>query len=401
MISVKNKQDCTGCYACSSVCPMAAIAMEADSEGFWYPVMDYDRCTRCGMCMTVCPTMEAATEGTLNESVPEAYAAYCVDEELRLRSSSGGLFTLLSETVVGGGGVVFGARFDEDFNVIHDYAENTEHLCRLRGSKYVQSRIGGAFRQAQEFLECGRVVMFTGTPCQISGLKYFLGQEYDSLICQDIICHGVPSPKVWQKYVTYRENCAASATRTIDFRRKDEGWKRFSVSFQFENNAEYVQSFHDDLYMKAFLSNICLRPSCYECHFKSIHRESDITLADFWGIQYLIPAMDDDKGTSLVVLHTQKAIDVFSGLRDKMRTCPVHLSEAIKYNSVMVNSANTNPNRDAFFLSLDDERIDVLVKKHCTDKLGVRLRGKLVSGVGYILKRLGLFHEARSRLLRR
>ena len=374
--------------------------MKADSEGFWYPVVDQSKCTQCGMCIAVCPIVETATRGDLVESTPQAYAAYCLDEQLRLRSSSGGLFTLLAETVINSGGVIFGAKFDEDFNVIHDYVEKVEHLCRLRGSKYVQSRISDTFTQARAFLECDRLVMFTGTPCQISGLKRYLGREYDSLVCQDIICHGVPSPKVWQKYVTYRESCAASGAQRIAFRRKDEGWKRYSVSFRFENDTEYVQNLHNDLYMKAFLKNMCLRPSCHACHFKSIYRESDITLADFWGIQYLAPTMDDDKGTSLVILHTQKGRELLERLNGKVKICPVSVTKAVQHNPPMTDSVKAHPDREAFFLSLDDERLDVLIKRYCTDKLHIRIKRKLASRARYILEKLGLLHKVQSMLPR-
>lgn len=401
MISITNKQNCTGCSACSSVCPVAAIAMEPDSEGFWYPIVDHDKCTRCGKCTSVCPIMGTATRGYVERPVPEAYAACCSDEELRLNSSSGGLFSLLAKMVINSGGVVFGARFDEDFSVIHDYVEETEHLCELRGSKYVQSRIGDTFGQAQELLESGRLVMFTGTPCQIGGLKGYLGREYDHLICQDIICHGVPSPKVWHKYVNYQESCAASAIEKIAFRRKDKGWRQFSMSFLFENNAEYIRSLHDDLYMKAFLADLCLRPSCHACRFKDIHRESDITLADFWGVQHLVPTMDDDKGTSLVVLHTQKGYEWFNKVQHEAKVYPVNLEEAIRYNSAMTSSVKPHPDRATFFLDVDSSGIDILIKKHCRDKLYVRLKKRLAFETRHVLKRLGLLNKANKLLPRR
>lgn len=400
VISVANRENCTGCYACSSICPVTAITMDSDNEGFWYPVVDHAKCMHCGKCAKVCPIKEADTEGFLGDALPEAYAAYSVDPQIRLQSSSGGLFTLLAETVIDDGGIVFGARFDERFDVIHDYVEKIEHLHELRGSKYVQSRIGDSFRQAKEFLECGRPVMFTGTPCEIGGLKSYLGREYDHLICQDIICHGVPSPKAWQEYVRYRKACAASEPRRIAFRRKDEGWRRYSVSFSFENDTEYVKSLHDDLYLKGFLANLYLRPSCYACHFKGVYRESDITLADFWGIEHFVPAMDDDQGTSLVIVHTRKGHDLLSRLGKKAKVCPVNLEEAIRCNGAMRSSAKVHPNRAAFFLGLDYDDFDILITKHCQDKLDVRLKRRLVSAGKRMLARLGLLGEARAVLFR-
>ncbi len=379
---------------------MSCITMEVDSEGFWYPVVDHIRCVQCDLCTEVCPIVGSTTQSELGKSLPEAYAAYNIDERLRLQSSSGGLFTLLGEMVINSGGVVFGARFDDDFNVIHDYVETSEDLYRLRGSKYVQSLIGDTFKQAQEFLECDRLVMFTGTPCQIGGLKHYLGQEYDSLICQDIVCHGVPSPKVWQKYVTYRGHSAASAIQGISFRRKDPGWKRYSLSFWFENGMEYLQTHQNDLYMKAFLRNICLRPSCHACHFKSLHRGSDITLGDFWGIRNILPAMDDDKGTSLVVVHTETGQELLNRVQSQTKLRAVDLEAAIKYNSSMVESAKVHPAREAFFASLDNERIDLLIAKYCRDRLPVLFKRILVSVSRRMLKGLGLLGKAKSVLLR-
>lgn len=395
MVSVANKENCTGCYACSSICPVTAITMVSDSEGFWYPVVDYTKCIRCEMCINVCPIMETGLEDCSGDTVPQAYAAYSVDPQIRLQSSSGGLFTLLAETVIDYGGIVFGARFDEKFDVIHDYVEKVERLHELRGSKYVQSRIGDSFRQVQEFLQCGRLVMFTGTPCQIGGLKRYLGREYDHLICQDIICHGVSSPKVWEKYVRFRESAADSRIRGISFRQKDRGWRRFSLSFLFEDDTQYASSLQDDPYLKAFLANLCLRPSCYACHFKGIYRESDITLGDFWGIEYLAPAMDDDKGTSLVVLHTRKGHELFGCLETKAEVCPVNLEQATKCNRPMVSSVKVHPNRAAFFHALDRDNIDILIRKHCRDRFDVRLKQKLVLVAKYTLEKLGLLGKAR------
>lgn len=182
-------------------------------------------------------------------------------------------------------GVVFGASFNNNFEVEHTCVELKQELEKLRGSKYVQSRIGNTYEQTNQLLKSGRKVIFTGTPCQVAGLKSYLGKTYDNLLSVDFICHGVPSPGVWKKYVDYRQKKAGSVIQRISFRRKYKGWKRYSVSFLFENNKEYRETLDKDLYMRAFLKDVCLRPSCYACKFKSIYRQSDITLADFWGIQ--------------------------------------------------------------------------------------------------------------------
>jgi coenzyme F420-reducing hydrogenase beta subunit len=310
------------------------------------------------------------------------------------------LFTLIAEDVLSSGGVVFGARFDDRFNVIHDYVEKVDKLSDFRGSKYVQSRIGDSYEQVQEFLQQGRLVLFTGTPCQISGLKHYLGKDYDNLLCQDIVCHGVPSSKVWQKYVSYRETLAGTSTRKISFRRKEHGWKRYSVSFLFNSDTEYLQRAHSDLYIQAFLKDICLRPSCHACKFKTVNRESDITLADFWGIQNVLPDMDDDKGTSFVTIHSEKGKQLFERIQRSLVGQEVDVWQGIQYNSAMIRSAKRHPHRDEFFEQLDHERIDILIERLCRDKLPIRIKRRLVAGVRFILVKWGLLETVKS-LVRR
>ena len=400
MITVKEKEHCTGCYACANICPKGCISMETDQEGFWYPEVDYSQCIECGRCIKVCPIIQIPLQGRNERNEPLAYGCYNKNESVRLESSSGGLFTLIAEEVIGVGGVVFGARFDDKFNVIHDHAESLDDLDLFRGSKYVQSSIGTSYEKAREFLREGRLVLFTGTPCQIGGLKYYLGRDYDNLLCQDIVCHGVPSPRVWQKYVAYREERAGAPARRISFRRKKEGWKKYSVSFFFENNTEYVQIHSKDLYMQAFLKDICLRPSCHACHFKTINRHSDLTLADFWGIQNIAPELDDDKGTSFVIVHSEKGHKLLERIKDEVVAQEVDVWDGAKYNSAMVKSVAKHPKREEFFAALDHEDIDSLITRLCRDKLTVRIRRKLISGTRFVLEKLGLLEFAKTVLRR-
>ncbi len=400
MITITNKENCMGCYACATICPRTCISMENDNEGFWYPIVDHDRCIECGMCVKVCPIMQIPNKEREQGTKPLAYAAYNKDDTIRLGSSSGGLFTLIAEDVLRAGGVVFGACFDDQFNVIHDYVEKVNELSKFQGSKYVQSKIGGNYEQVREFLQHGRLVLFTGTPCQISGLKHYLGKDYENLFCQDIVCHGVPSLKVWQKYVLYRENRADAPARRIAFRRKDRGWKRYSVSFLFNNDTEYLQILHQDLYMQGFLKNICLRPSCHACQFKTVNRESDITLADFWGIQNVLPEMDDDKGTSFVIIHSEKGKRLFERIQRFVVYCEVDVWQGIQHNLAMIKSVKRHPCRDDFFEQLDHERIDKLIRRLCRDKLPVRIKRKMKAGVRLILEKLGLLETAK-RVLQR
>ena len=303
MIEIVEKKDCTGCYACVNICPQQCISMEVDNEGFWYPKVDNENCVQCKLCIYCCPINQRAAVG---EQFPDAYACRNKDDEIRLGSSSGGVFYLLGRHALDNGGVVFGARFDSHFHIVHGWTETEEGLLEFMGSKYVQSKIGDSYKHAEAFLRQGRKILFTGTPCQIAGLKSYLRKEYSNLLCVDFICHGVPSPKAWIKYLHFQEERTGSAVQRVAFRSKTSGWRQFSVCLCFANNAQYLQRFDGDPYMNAFLHDLSLRPSCYSCRFKTLIRQSDITLADFWGIEHVCPEMDDNKGTSLVLVNSEK-----------------------------------------------------------------------------------------------
>ena len=381
IITIIEKKNCTGCYACVTICPQQCITMKSDSEGFWYPAVDKESCLDCSLCEKVCPILQK--EQVKNE--PKAYACYNKNEEIRMKSSSGGLFTLFAEQVIDHGGVVFGAGFDKEFSVLHSYVETKEELRKFRGAKYVQSKTSDTYKKAEEFLLQGRQVLFSGTPCQIGGLKSFLQKDYDNLICIDIFCHGVPSPKVWKKYVSYREIRADAPVRNITFRRKNNGWKRYSIAFSFNNNMEYENAFDKDLYMQAFLHNICLRPSCYACNFKTLCRQSDITLADFWGIENMFPEMDDDKGASLVLINSRKGELMFGKILNQMILKEVDINKAVSYNLAAINSVKQSPQRNNFFSKLEQLPFDKLVKKYCKQKISVKMLIRAVlSKLGFL-----------------
>ena len=385
---IENKKDCTGCHACMSICPVDCISMDCDEEGFLYPKVNYEICIGCNRCITVCPVINKPSE---NDNA-EAYACINNDEVTRLESSSGGIFTLVAEQVIDDNGIVFGACFNDEFELEHNLVKTKEELCKLRGSKYVQSRMGDAYNKAKQNLDSGVKVLFTGTPCQIAGLKSYLGKSYENLLTLDIICHGVPSPEVWKKYIEFREIESKSKTQRISFRGKNDGWKRFSVSFLFKNDTEYRDNLNKDLYMRAFLKDICLRPSCYECEFKSLNRQSDMTLADFWGIENILPEMDDDKGTSLVFINSNKGFKMFDSILCRMKVKEVNINEAVKYNLSAIKSVNKNPNRELFFRDLNELEFNELVHKYCTDSLYVRTKNKLKTITIGLLKNMGLLN---------
>lgn len=374
IINIGNK--CTGCSACYSTCPVGCIKMTADSEGFLYPEVDESLCVSCGACERACAVLSDSKEKNVCEK-PAAYAARTQNMETRLNSSSGGIFTELACFVLKSGGVVFGAAFDKDFGVEHIAVESIDELENLRGSKYVQSRVEDTYIKVKEYLDAGRTVLYTGTPCQIGGLYSFLKRDYDNLYTQDIICHGVPSPLLWNKYVKHREAKAAAKLRRTFFRHKKYGWKRYSVQFEFTNCTEYLQIIYNDLYMRSFLRNMCLRNSCYECSFKSKYRQSDITLADFWGVEKICPSMDDDKGTSLVILNSDKGRQLFESIKESVVYQEVELDEAIKYNSAMISSAPRPHNRDEYMEKVLAGNFEKVTRKYCSDPLGIVLKQKI------------------------
>ena len=374
MIKINRKQDCSGCHSCASACPKQCITMIPDNEGFLYPQVDMTKCIDCGLCERVCPIINK----TSSNHTPIAYACINKNENIRLQSSSGGVFTILAENTINNGGVVFGAGYDDELKLVHSYTDTIEGLSAFRGSKYEQSKIGKTYKRAKKFLETNKKVLFSGTPCQIGGLYSYLGKEYDNLLCIDIVCHGVPSSKVFKKYKSQLENRYDSKTKKINFRRKDSGWKRYNLALSFHNNKSYSKEFTQDIYMRGFLQNLYLRPSCYDCSFKSIHRQSDITIADFWGIENILPKLDDDKGTSLILVNSTKGKKVFEELQDKMISEKVDLDEAIKYNPSAVSSVPQNQRRDEFFEKLNSNSYDInkLILKYTKDSFQKRVYGR-------------------------
>lgn len=338
---------CTGCYACVNACPKSCIQMAEDKEGFWYPQIDSQQCIQCGRCERVCPILSEIPNAKTEKDI-HVYAVTHLNEGTRLNSSSGGAFSVLAETVLEQGGVVFGAAFDENYDVHHICVESAEDLARLRGSKYVQSRIGNAYQQAEELLKQGRLVYFSGTACQISGLLGYLGRDYENLYTQDLICHGVPSPMVWRKYLEYHKTLERSDITKIFFRDKTFGWHNWHVAIDFENGTHYAQSQFQDKMIVSFLRGKCSRPCCYECHFKQKCRLADFTLADFWGIQNIEPELDDDRGVSSCYVNSEKGQKLFETAKSRMKVRELDLDQAVEGNLAMVESEKLPEDRTDF-----------------------------------------------------
>lgn len=351
MIDIKEKYMCDGCHACYSVCPKDAINMKIDGEGFWYPEVDNDKCVDCNKCEKVCPILNKKEA----ESLKKAYACYNLDEDIRMKSSSGGTFTILASEIIKDNGVVFGAKFNKDFNVVHDYVEDIEGLSKFRGSKYVQSNIGDSFRQTKKFLDDGKKVLFSGTPCQIGGLKSYLNKDYENLVTVDLICHGVPSPMIWQRYINDLGN--GKKLNDMTFRDKSKGWNSGILRYKFEDGSEITEEYGESLYIKGFIQNCFLRPSCYNCNFKTLDRISDFTLGDFWGVEELIPEIDKKSGVSLIMIHTKKAQDLFNDVNKNIYYEEVDINKSIVFNTCAIESVK-NHKRDIFFDILKDNTLE-------------------------------------------
>ena len=371
MIRITDKKDCCGCHACVSVCARHSITMQEDNEGFLYPVVDTSTCTDCGLCEKVCPVLNRS-----KERVPlDVYAAKNPNEQIRRESSSGGIFTLLAEQTIDAGGVVFGVRWNEHFEAIHDYTETKEGLAPFRGSKYVQSRVGATFKQAEQFLKQGRKVLYSGVPCQIAGLKKFLKKEYDNLLTIDIICHAVPSPLIWREYLEeYKTKKKITSINSINFRDKTFGWEGyyFSISYINKHNQDVTkkQPHGDNVYYKGFLNHLYLRPSCYSCCAKGGRSGSDILLGDCWGIDSLRRDYNDNKGCSIVCVYTPKGKSVAESILD--RTELLAYDDVLKYNPSIAVSVKNSIDTDLFWRG--EGSIMKVIERLCGDSIVLKFK---------------------------
>lgn len=305
-MKLPNQSECCGCAACASSCPQGAIAMSTDHEGFYIPVINRTKCINCGRCERTCPIENSnATHLPL-----AAFAVKAVDLEVRRGSASGGAFTLLAQEVIKKGGVVFGAGYeDHTWRVVHKGVQDLNALEDLRGSKYVQSDVGRTYQETKQYLESGRWVLYSGCPCQVAGLKSYLGHDYSTLLTVDLICHGVPSPLVWLKYIRWLEHRFSSAVVRV-FSRRFSRWREYMLKVKFSTGQEYLGVMDDDRFLSAFLRERDVRKGCYSCPFRNYRGAADITIGDFWGVEKCYPELEDEYGLSIVMANTQKGKDM-------------------------------------------------------------------------------------------
>ncbi|MGI6608089.1 MAG: Coenzyme F420 hydrogenase/dehydrogenase, beta subunit C-terminal domain [Erysipelotrichaceae bacterium] len=382
----KNKYDCSGCGACKAVCPVDCISFSYDEEGFLYPTAS-DKCINCGMCESVCPLND---EKICDKDITEQYsiAGRHKDDDVWQKSASGGAFTAICETYQPD--VIFGAKFEE-LKVVHDYITDIKEIDVFRKSKYVQSDMKNTHRQLKKMLEENKKVLFSGTPCQVAGVKKYLKKEYDNLLCVDLVCHGVGSPGVFEKYIEYLEKKYNSKVKTFTFRHKKKKFGRmddYIVLLEFADGRKIEHE--NDLYNSAFLQALLLRPSCEKCKFSNRNRQGDLTISDFKRKYELLPEIKDIENFSTVLINTEKGRNVAEKLSEAMIIYDTEIENIVKTNTPLRQASKFNKNREKFFLEMSNgDSVDIVLKKYVSVAgLHVRLWLLLPDRMRALIKRM-------------
>lgn len=358
MVYKIDKETCSGCEACAQVCPTNAIVLKQDEEGFYYPQLLKERCTSCKKCLQTCPVINFRAE---KDEQLYAAACYIKHEEIRSLSTSGGIFSAISKYILEClHGHVYGVVFDKEFQTVYAKATCMDELSAIRGSKYIQCRMGTVYREVKRDLEQGSYVLFSGLPCQIEGLLAFLGEKHSHLYLLDLVCFGIASPYIWQEYLKCFHD--KKETRAIFFKDKTEGWKHWKVKFVEAGKSKLFER-RDNLYMNSYLSRINIRKSCFCCPFKGLYRKSDFTLADCWGEGEKNQKMNDDKGLSAILIHTQKGKELFDHIKDEIVYQMYDADILMRGNWALYQSVSEPKDRARFFEELRKNTFQEVFKK--------------------------------------
>lgn len=382
MKEILEKNRCTGCSACASICPKGAIELVEDNEGFKHPVIDQDKCINCGLCKRTCPVLNTKENSSLNK----CYVAYNKNDKVKKTSSSGGIFDAIAREVLNNNGIVVGAAFNENMKLNHIAIEKIEDLEKLKGSKYLQSDLDNIFTYIKSQIN-DRKILFVGTPCQVAGLHVYLKKDYDNLICIDLFCHGVPSSKLFNKYIKELESSNNSKVVKYNFRDKKTGWDTYSNTVSFEDDKQISELQSNNSYMRLFLSDIALRESCYNCDFKVGNKYSDITLGDFWGVQKYYPEMYNKNGVSAIIINTEKGKRIFESISNNLKYKECELEEIVTGNPSLKSSGKYPKKRKDFFEDLNTINIKKITKKYANNSLIKQIKTKFKKLIKKVLKK--------------
>lgn len=352
-----NKYLCSGCTACKAICPVDAIEMIKDEEGFKYPKINKEKCIGCNACIEVCPNVKKSSEN----NIIEAYGAKLKNLDSRMTSRSGGAFIALSDYILNQNGIIYGSKLNEDFSVSHSRAETKEERDSFKGSKYVQSDMGNIINSVKQDLNTGKKVLFSGTPCQVAGLFSAIPEKLqDNLFTIDILCHGVPSNMVFEEFLKYIEEKENKKIKEFIFRDKSFGWSTHLETCVFEDGSKLTTGIFKDL----FYSHNILRPSCFKCNYANTNRPADISIADFWGIDKINPEFYDEKGISLAIINTEKGKVLFEKVKQDMDIIECLLEDCIKY-STMLNAPTAEPiTREEFWEDYKNKSFEEIIGKY-------------------------------------
>ena len=387
MLKIIEKDKCCGCSACFSACGHQAITMQLDSEGFEYPIISQEACVDCGLCQSVCPVLQYENRKNIREKNSDEQIGFVArnrNYSQRLASSSGSIFPPIAEWILDNDGLVVGAAYDNDFNVIHKIVESKDELCLLQGSKYLQCKADNkTFKNIRNELKTGRKVLYSGMACQVEGLKSFLKKDYDNLYTIDLICMGIPSYVVWQKYLAafFEDEKIIS----INFKEKSIGWDTFTFRVDTDKRIFKERGTHN-LYLRSMFLSWNMRPSCFQCPFKNVKRISDFTLADAWGVSHSTPEINDNKGLSSVVVHSKKGLELWNILKHKIDSVQVSIDDIAAGNSNLITNKPQTGNRQLFFETLNVNSKEAFLKLCSIRKAS--LKGRLKNKFVFFLTRI-------------